>query len=378
MAQRVADALVVGLGVMGAAVTAALTRRGLDVVGFDQYTPPHHHGSSHGQTRLLRTAYVEGEIYVPLIKRAIDGWRELEAETGEDLFHQSGIVYLGGPTSTLLRDLNAARARHDLPFETLDTNLLSGEPLQDGWQAYLECAAGFVRCEPAVRALHQVAQRARASLLFNQPLSVSDTATGNFHIRTQTESFEAPLLFVCVGPWFGAFMETSFPHLVPIPTILERRSLHWYRAGQNHTLAAGFRPFCIDLGTDGWLYGFPALDGKVKVSNHHLGMTVDTPHANADTLLAQHRKKMAPWVTRHLPSLGPEETASTCLYTTSPDTDFILGPHPENRGLILATGFSGHGFKFAPVIGEMLADCINGQTAQIVPRGLRPKRFTLR
>ncbi|MEO0320366.1 MAG: N-methyl-L-tryptophan oxidase [Pseudomonadota bacterium] len=378
------DVVVVGLGVMGAAVTAALARQGLKTVGLDQYTPPHDRGSSHGQTRLLRTAYVEGDVYIPLVKRAIEGWRSLEAETGEAFFHQTGIVYLGGPKSTLLDDLDAAATAHHLPVTCLNINNLykdnydhvpKGFALPPGWQGRLERDAGFVRCEPAVGAFHQVAQNAGARLVFGQTVNVEEQPGKSFHIQTTSEDFEARHIILCVGPWFGQFMVAHFPRLSPIPTVLEQRTLHWYGAGPAQTVEAGFNPFCIDLDEGGWLYGFPCLDGRVKVSNHHLGARVESPEANPQALLAEHQRRMARWVAQYLPGLGTEQLARTCLYTTSPDTDFILGPHPENPRLILATGFSGHGFKFAPVIGDMLADVLMNDTADIIPAALRPDRF---
>ncbi|MEO0612245.1 MAG: FAD-dependent oxidoreductase, partial [Pseudomonadota bacterium] len=221
------DVVVIGLGVMGAAVTTALARRGVTVIGLDQYTPPHDRGSSHGQTRLLRTAYVEGDVYIPLVKRAIEGWRSLEAETGEAFFHQTGIVYLGGPKSTLLDNLDAAATAHHLPVARLDMSgpckddyhhVPEGFALSRGWQGRLERDAGFVRCEPAVSAFHQVAQRAGARLVFGQTVNVEEQPGKSFHIQTTSEDFEARHIILCVGPWFGQFMVAHFPRLSPIPT----------------------------------------------------------------------------------------------------------------------------------------------------------------
>jgi len=372
------DIAVLGLGVIGAAVADALARAGARVAGFDRWHPPHDYGSSHGETRLLRTAYVEGDLYVPMVRRAIAGWRDLEAQTQTQLFNQTGIVYFGPEDGALITGVDRAAKTYDLPLDHGKANDFQEVCTPTEWSRRCEPEAGFINCEPAVAAFLKRAKSHGAHLFCDEEPDWISREHTHFSLKTSTRSVLVEKLVLCLGPFLPGFLADHFPRMSPVPLILQRRILHWYtvQSGEDGRSPL-LRPFCFDHGDDGWFYGFPSVDGQtVKVSNHHYGENITSLYDYnravdpADYRLVDHH------VRQHLPWLGKRKQSKTCLYTTSLDEDFILGAHPDDDRLFVATGLSGHGFKFAPEIGNMMTRALQDGAETGIPSAFSPRRFT--
>jgi sarcosine oxidase len=373
-----ADVIVIGGGGMGSAAAAEISRRGRSVILLDRFPPPHDRGSSHGQSRLIRLAYFEHPDYVPLLHEAYRLWRRLEADVGRALLTESGLVLCGPPDGEAVRGTLHAAAVHGLEVECLDaaTGMARhpGLRLPADWLVVHEPRGGWLRVEDCVRAGLDLAVRHGARL--DTPVTVrgwSRTGSG-FVVDTDRGRYAAERLVIAAGPWAGALVD-----LPALPLVVLRKGLFWFQPAVEHrgTLAAGAFP-CFAFDTPaGFYYGFPAIEGgAVKVAEHSGGTVVTDPLTVDRGIDAGELARVEEILAAHLPAAcGPRVAAATCLYTMSPDGHFILGPHPRHPGVAIAAGFSGHGFKFASVVGAILADlALEGATDH--PIGfLSPERF---
>jgi sarcosine oxidase len=370
------DAAIIGLGVMGSATLAALARRGWRVVGIDRFAPGHDRGSSHGATRVIRLGYFEHPSYVPLVRAAYPLWRELEARSGQPLLSVTGILEMGRPTSGLVAGTLQSARLHGLPHDILDgAEVMKRFPafrLPEDFIGVFQPDGGVVKAEPAVAAFQMVARRAGADLRMEERvLKVAQHGDG---VRVTTERGEvfAECAVVAAGPW----LKSLLPQF-PAPVRVTRQVLAWFAPVRHASrFAAEHFPVFLLENPDGVFYGFPADATGVKVAkHHHLDEAVDPEHSDravsgADEAVIRGVLKA------HLPDAdGPLVAARTCLYTMAPDGDFILDRLPGCPRITVASPCSGHGFKFAPVIGEILADlAVTGRTDYDISRFLL-KRF---
>ncbi|MHB1938926.1 MAG: N-methyl-L-tryptophan oxidase [Acidobacteriaceae bacterium] len=380
--ERKVDGIVVGLGGMGASTAYQLAARGAKIVGFDQYGPAHDRGSSHGGSRIVRQAYYEHPSYVPLLLRAYELWRQLEQDSGDNnLLQITGGIYLGKPdSSTVTGSLDSAK-QYNLPHELLDAPEIARRfpvfrPRADE-VAIWERNAGFVRPERAVRAFLQEATRQGAELHFDEPVSKwAVTATGTVRVTTSRGVYESATLILAPGAWAPEMF-----HDIKLPLVVQRHVMAWFNP------IGGTRPFMPDRfpiylwenGPDCIFYGFPAIDGQqggAKVAMHTGGDTC-TPQFIDREIHQKDERELREQIASRLPLLnGPLLAASTCMYTMTPDRHFVVGLHPRYPQVAIACGFSGHGFKFATVIGEVLADlALAGETAHPI-EFLSPQRFS--
>jgi sarcosine oxidase len=372
------DVIVVGTGGMGTAAACQLARRGGRVLGLDRFPLAHDRGSSHGQTRLIRQAYYEHPDYVPLLRRAYEAWRDLEQASGRRLLVESGFVMAGPETGEVVPGALASARIHDLAIETLTPAEAAARwpafRVPDDWQVVYERQGGYLFVEDCVRAHAEVATAHGAEL--RSGVSVHDWRISGHDVVVETDAgrFAAAKLVLCPGPWAGGLLK-----LTHLPLTVLRKSLFWYEPPAAHVQSfdAGSLP-CFAFDTPaGFFYGFPRLDGRgVKLAEHTGGRAVADPLAVDRSVDAGEQVRIEEWIAAHLPALGRERRDhATCLYTMSPDHHFVLGLHPDHPQVAIAAGFSGHGFKFASVVGEVLADlAITGATQQ--PIGfLSPRRF---
>ncbi|PHS25310.1 MAG: N-methyl-L-tryptophan oxidase [Robiginitomaculum sp.] len=354
------DVAVIGLGVMGAATLSALARQGVHAIGLDRFAPPHAHGSSHGQTRMVRVAYAESPVYAPMARRAIDLWRELEQRTGTALLTQSGVLYGGPPEGAFMQGVHTAAQRHNIPLMDAPKGsiLRHGMRLPDDWPAVLESDGGFVLAEEAVQAFLLDAMAHRALVRNDNPSAPPRRNARGFVLETNGAPVHAENIIVTAGPWTAHIL----PALAPLLR-LQRRVLHWFDDPKGKmSKTSNFHPFGIETAQNGFLYGFPALDKTgVKIAEH----IIDDPLASVDALqpngTATDMAHIDPLVQTHLPLVGARKTMAACIYTMSPDEHFIIDEAPGQSGIYVGAGFSGHGFKFAPLIGEALAALAMGQ-----------------
>ena len=378
-----ADVIVLGTGGMGSAACAHLAARGVTVIGLDRFPVSHDRGSSHGQTRLIRQAYFEHPDYVPLLLEAYRLWRGLEEATGTRLLFQSGLLLAGLETGEAVAGALQAAAIHRLPIE----RLAAGEAkrrwpafaLDDDWVAVWEPAAGYLLVEECVRAHAEVATRHGAR--FEEGVAIHGWHAGARGVTVDTDqgTFHADRLVIAPGAWAADLLE------IPSVTLeVLKKTLCWYRPPAEHraAFAAGPEPgiglpcFAFDTPA-GFYYGFPALDDLgVKIAEHTGGTPVADPLALDRSLDRDEAARVAAVARTRLPALGDDLVHhAACLYTMTPDAHFLIGLHPEQSRVAIAAGFSGHGFKFASVVGSILADlALDGSTSQ--PIGfLAPSRF---
>ena len=360
------DAMVIGLGGMGSAAAAHLASRGQRVLGLEQFQPAHNQGSSHGRSRVIRLAYFEDPAYVPLLRRAYELWRRLEIDTGRRLLQVTGGLMIGTPDSEVVSGSLRSAREHDLAHEMLDSAEIRRRfppftPRQET-VAFYEKEAGSLFPEEAIRAHLDVAVDRGAHVHFDE--RVEDwrvTTSGSVEVTTTRSRYEAGRLVIAPGSWAPQLFKLPW-----LPLEIEPQVLYWVEpSGGSAPYAADRFPIYIwDLGDGVQLYGFPAdADGRVKVAFFRT-RSGDEPSLRA---------ALAPC----LPSLASGrlvETAS-CKYTLTPDHHFVIGLHPEHEQVVIASPCSGHGYKFACVVGEILADlAIDGATRHPVSL-FSPTRF---
>ena len=371
MAMPSFDVAIIGLGVMGSAALAALARRGRRVVGLDRYAPGHDRGSSHGTTRIIRLGYFEHPSYVPLLRAAYPLWRDLEARSGQSLLSVTGILEIGAPASDLIAGTLRSSRLHGLTHEILDApSLMRRFPafrLPGDFIGVFQPDGGFVRAESSVAALQSLARKAGAQLRTEERVLAVEPYRDGVRVLTQHGEVRAGCAIVAAGPW----LKSLLPEF-PVPIRVTRQVLGWFEpADQARALFAAERfPVFLLQNPDGVFYGFPADADGVKVAkHHHRDEAVDPDHYDR-TVSAADETLIRVALKTHVPDAdGRLLAAQTCLYTMTPDGDFILDRLPESPQIIVAAPCSGHGFKFAPVIGEILADlAVTGRTAHDISR----------
>lgn len=383
------DAAVVGLGVMGSAAARELSRRGHRVIGLDRFGPGHERGGSHGESRLARTVYHEGPHYVPLLRRAYSAWRALEERTGERLLLRTGGLVMGPPEGELVAGSRRTARACDLDLEELDADELRNRfpafRLPPGHAALHDPAAGVLRADRCLAALRAGAREAGARLRFRRPVRGWIRRRGRWALDPAADAaagaVEADRLLVAAGGWTAELVERA-----ELPLSVERQTVHWFRPGEG---AEDFRPerfpvFLAERGGGGVVYGAPDLGTGVKAALHHGGGHASRPGELSREVEAADEAAVREAVGGLIPDLAPEPHRSrVCLYANSPDGEFVIdrlgspsGPGaPGDRGPVVACGFSGHGFKFAPAVGEAAADMLEGAQPAVDLSAFRSDRW---
>ncbi len=371
-----ADVIVLGLGGMGSAAASALARRGAKVLGFEQYPFVHHRGSSHGHTRIIRTAYYEHPAYVPLVRRAFTLWHELEQRTGRHLLTACPCLNIGAADSEVVTGVRAAAAEHHLAVETLSATEMERRfpafRLPADAVGVLEFASGFLYVEDCVRAHLDDAVAHGAELYAETPVISWKSVGNSVEVTTATGTHTAAKLVVTAGGWATRLLAD-----IGVPLTVMRQVLQWFDPGPALSDFARdrFPIFLLDT-PGGAYYGLPAIDRRgVKVARHYGAPEVPSPDAISRDVTPADIAPVAAFLAAHLPTAGRPSAAEVCLYTLTPDRHFVIDVHPAYPNVTVACGFSGHGFKFAPTVGEVLADLtLAGKTEH--PIGLfRAGRF---
>jgi sarcosine oxidase len=345
------------------------------VLGIDQFDPPHSWGSSHGETRVIREAYFEHPSYVPLVQRAYELWAELERETGEQLYLKTGGLMLGVRESTVVSGAMQSAREHRLPHEVLDANAIRKRfpglhPAPD-MLGVLEPRAGIVFPEKCVAAHLSLARKFGAVLNANEKVHDWKVAPDHVWIRTERGEYVAQKLVITAGAWAGDF----FPAARDLFNI-ERQVLLWFRALDAPLFTPERFPIHLwEYEPEKMFYGFPDLGSGVKVAFHHQGETTSAEVVNREVTEAD-VISMRQLLARYLPQgNGDFLRGAVCLYTNTLDGHFILDFHPATARVVLASPCSGHGFKFASAIGEVLADLALKGSSQLDLSLFRLNRF---
>jgi sarcosine oxidase len=349
------DVIILGLGAMGSAAAYHLAQRGQRVLGLEQFTPAHDRGSSHGRSRVIRRAYFESPAYVPLLLRAYELWRALELQTGHELLRITGGLMIGHEASAVVSGSIASARLHALAHEVLSATEVRQRfpallPIDD--VALYEPSTGVLFPEECISAHLHLAASLGAELRFELPVSSWHPIQDGVEVAAGGQLYRARRLVVTAGAWAGRMLAG-----LGLPLRPERNVLFWFDPRSN---AMSFRdgdfPVFIWDQPDHAFFGIPDLDGGgVKVGFHHTGIDID-PENQDRTVRDAEEAAIRERLRRYIPELdGPLRSSTVCMYTNTPDEHFAIGLHPELPQVSIAAGFSGHGFKFACVVGEILA-----------------------
>lgn len=359
------DAAVIGVGGVGSAALFQLASRGLRVVGLEQFSIAHDRGSSHGQTRIIRMAYFEHSAYVPLLIRSYELWRELESRSRRQLLEATGLLEIGRPDGVILTGVERSACEHSLEIERMTARQSEQRfPMYHvpvGMEVIFEPTAGMLYVEDCVATYVRAAEEQEALVRANTRVERIEFDASPIVIHLADERISADRVVICGGAWVAQLLD------IRLPLEVARKHLHWYSTDEPDWRAdRGCPTFFYEL-ADGCFYGFPAVDAHgVKVAEHSGGEPLPSPD-NVDRLpSAEDDQRVLCFLSRHLINLSPRRTRhETCLYTLTPDAHFIVDQHPMNPSVAFAAGLSGHGFKFTPVLGEILAELVvQGHTQQ--------------
>jgi sarcosine oxidase len=370
------DVIVVGLGGMGSAAAYHLSARGQRVLGLERFGPAHDQGASHGGSRIIRQSYFEGPQYVPLLLRSYELWRRLAVLSGRDVIQLTGGVMAGLPASRAVAGSRRSAEQWDLPYDMLSAadirkRFPTMNPGPDEVALY-EHNAGFVRPEETVSAHLALTS---AELRFHEPLVSYRADASGVEVTTGRGVYTAGQLVLTPGPWAPRLLAD-----LGVPFAIERQVQYWFApTGGVTAFLPEHHPIYIWEAADGsQVYGFPAIDGPsggAKVAFFRGGIPTDPD--TVDRQVYDHEvRAMAEAAGRHLPSLpGRFLRAKTCLYSNTPDEHFVIARHPAHETVSVACGFSGHGFKFVPVVGEILADLATAGGTEHPIALFDPRRF---
>lgn len=354
------EVIVIGIGAMGSAACLALSRRGFRVLGLEQFSIPHDMGSSHGDSRMIRLCYYEHSDYVPLLRRAYALWDELERDLGAAIFLRTGGLYMGGPESPFVLGSQQAAMAHGLPHEMLTrADLAARYPqfnLSDDAIALYEPSAGILFPELIVASQAELALRRGAELHACESVHAWSADATGVRVTTNRGEYVGERLIICGGAWAGLLMRD-----LGVELVVTRQPLGWVWPRRPELFTLGRLPVWAFDQPDGTQhYGFPLLPRSsrpgLKVARHHRGAATDAASVERSPQPGDEDDFM-PALRRLVPEAdGPLLSLRICLYTNSPDSHFIVDQDPRHDRVCFACGFSGHGFKFASVIGEALAD----------------------
>jgi sarcosine oxidase len=360
-----ADIVVVGLGAHGSAAARALAERGARVIGLERFGRAHDLGSSGGRTRIIRVAYFEHPSYVPLVLEAWQAWADIETATGRKILEPTGGLYAGPPDSQVFQGSLRTSRQHGLPHVVLTApDLRRRFPqfrIDDETSGLYEERAGLLRTVPAIEAQLSLAERAGADLRFGTPVIAWEATPSGVTVHTAEETITSSGLVLTAGAWTDQVL-----HGLDLGLWVERVPVFWFEPpGGPGPVSAGRLPVWIfETATDGAFYGFPyEPEAGLKVARHHSGVLVD-PDTVDRTATRADEARVRDFVRLRLPVAdGPVRGSSVCLYTNTPDEHFVIDRHPDAPNVVFASACSGHGFKFSPVIGAVLADlALHGRT----------------
>ncbi|HVF98561.1 MAG TPA: N-methyl-L-tryptophan oxidase [Chloroflexia bacterium] len=349
------DLIVIGLGAMGSATAYHAASRGHRVLGLDAYQRNHANGSSHGRSRIIRESYAEGPQYVPLVQRAYKLWRALEEESSRSLLTIIGGVYIGSPGSEIVRGVLRSAEEHGLACDYLSAAELMarfpGFRVPEDMVAVYEANGGMLDAEACVGAHLDVAARLGAELRHGEPALRWAVDGGGVRVETAAGSYTGERLVIAAGPWIGGLLaDLSLPLAV-------WRVYNTFFEPTRPEFEVGRCPFYLLEMPEGTYYGLPSLPGQgLKAGRHDVG-EVSTPQNIRRTVDGGEVEAIRSVLDRYMPgAAGALKATTTCVYTVTPDADFIIDRHPEHPQVVYASPCSGHGFKFSSAIGEVLCE----------------------
>lgn len=359
------DVIVLGVGGFGSSACYHAARRGASVLGLEQFTPAHDRGSSHGETRIIRQAYFEHADYVPLLIRAYELWDDLERQTGRKLFYRVGLMISGRPDGAAVRGTRLAAIQHNLPLESVTAGdaerRFPAFRIPDDHDVVFEANAGYLKVEDCTNAHIDLAERYGADLRFQTPVTSWESDGRTITVRTDREEFTGKQLVLAAGAWSSRCLGG-----LNVPLTVIRKYIAWFPVRPEHRALIQQSPtFFYELGPRQF-YGFPSIDGMaLKMAEHTGGDPVDDPSSIDRGQSPADVAPLSNFLRHAIPGVDPTPARhSVCMYTRTPDLHFVVDRHPRFENVVIACGFSGHGYKFTSVLGEVLADlALEGRTS---------------
>jgi sarcosine oxidase len=366
------DIIVLGVGSMGSSTCYYLAKQGIKVLGLEQFDIPHELGSHAGQSRIIRKAYFEHSDYVPLLERAYRNWKHLEKITGTKVYFQTGLLYCGQPDNIMIKGVHESADKYNIKLYALsDKEMKTRYPrlkIPATYEKLFEPGAGFLTPERAILLYTEQAIQHGAVIKTKVKVLEWKKIKGNIHVKTSAGDFSAKKLIITAGPWAGKMIPVLKKKL-----LITRQMIAWVIPNKPSLFELGKFPcwMITDDQRPGAYYGFPMLPvGKfnspigLKLAHHYPGKVTD-PDAVNRTPSKEDEADLIEILNKFFPgTYSSTLVMKTCMYTNTPDENFILDfLHGYDKDVMIATGFSGHGFKFASVVGEIMCDlAINGKT----------------
>lgn len=383
--QKVFDTIILGLGATGSAALYQLSKRSKNILGMDQFSPPHNLGSSHGESRIIRQATGEGAEYIPLVLRSYEIWDEIEREIGKKLLYVTGGLILESRNSQVIthgrlnylqQTVNAAK-QYNLKYEMLDTHEIKKRFPQfnvTNEAGYFDPKAGYLLPELCIEAQLGLAKKNGVQIHKNEKVLNIIPSESNNKVTIQTDrgKYEAGKIIICAGPWINQFLDPEYTNLFTI----YRQVLFWFKIDQEHIQNYVPNNFPIyiwvfEKGNEFGFYGLPSIDGQtIKMAGEQF--TVSTTPDEVKREVTENEKKgvFERFVKNRLIGITDECTnAESCLYTTTPDSGFVIDFHQKHPQIIVASPCSGYGFKHSAAIGEVIADLtVDGKSKQDISK----------
>ena len=356
------DVIVVGVGGIGSAALYQLARRGQKVLGIERFEIGHEKGSSHGLTRIIRLAYYEDPSYVPLMQRAYILWDQIEVDSGEKLFYKTGSIDAGPEDNIVFAGSLRSCQEHNLAYEVLTSKELSGRfpayHFPDETMAVFQPDGGLLVPERCIEAHVRIAQQNGAELHTDEQVLNWEATGDGVRVATDRADYEASRLVICAGSWMSKLLPEM--EILAVP---ERQTLIWQEVSTPELYTPERFPVFNCAVPEGRYYGFPEFNPTGQTPGfkfglyHHLEEVVDPDDMIRLEVGERDEQVLRRFSERYFPQgAGKTLLMKSCMFTNSPDEHFIIDTHPEYEQVVVAAGMSGHGFKFASVIGEILAD----------------------
>lgn len=359
---------------MGASVSYNLAKRGLNVLAIERFGVNNENGSSHGGTRIIRLAYFEDARYVPLLQRALEAWKDIESKARKKLMQLNGGLMIGKPDGELITGVLRSARAHRLPHTVLSASDVEGRfgafKLPEGQTAVHEENAGTLFAEDCVRALVGLGSEAGCEFRFSEQVTRWRSSAEGVEVETEAGTHTAAKLILCAGPWNGQLLHGLLPLQV------ERQVPLWFSSGGQDRFSPSKMPVFISEEQKGtYYYGIPDYGNGVKVARTHGGELTDPDKVRRE-VTKEDISPVRDFISRRLRDLdGAPIASTTCLYTNTPDYNFVVGSYPKDPKVTIVSACSGHGFKFASVLGEVAADLATEGRTKYDLEFLSPERF---
>ena len=371
------DAIVLGLGAHGSSAIYHFSKNNTKVCGIDKFVPPHAFGSSHGQSRIIRQAYHESPMYVPLVMEAYKLWNELENVSGKKLLLKTGGLILGNEDTMVIRGAKLSAETHNVPYEYLSNKEIAKrfpalKPVEET-VAVVERSAGILFPEECIKTNLELANKNGAVLLFGEVVQSINIKNNSGEVVTDKDNYETEKLIVSVGAWLNDLL----PEL-HLPLNIKRQVLFWFK-NKDERIQQFIEPkqlpiFIWEYSSPHIFYGFPDLGNGIKIAPHHEGQPIH-PDFLSKKVDEDEIDQMKNILDKYFNVDAKFNSSDVCMYTNTPDEHFIIDYYPSNKNIIIASPCSGHGFKFSSAIGKILCDMATEKSLQFDISPFKIDRF---